>query len=149
MPTLSSWSSALPTLFLDFDGLRHPLPPPVREGRGKYRAPFDRADVLAAALAGVAVEIVLSTSWVTAFGRDVATEALPESLRHRVVGATADIVVGDPGWLQLTRYQQVRAYVERHAIVIWIAIDDDAEGWPDDQRHRLLCTQPEQGVTAD
>ena len=70
-----------PILFLDFDGVLHPV--------GGDVAPLEYAPVLVQLLAPHSnVHIVLSTSWVGTFGFDNTRAMLPLELQHRVVGAT-------------------------------------------------------------
>jgi hypothetical protein len=148
-----------PTLFLDFDGVLHPEP--VWRPRGRpieldstHRAAgrelFDRAAALAAALAGVEVRVVLSTSWVRVLGYARASKRLPPALASRVVGATYHSRAADRwSWDHLTRWEQIRCYVGRHHLTHWLAIDDDDDGWPASERHRLVWTLPNRGAADD
>ena len=75
------------------------------------------------------------------FGLDVAISRLPPSLRARVVGATYGSETGHEGHMKRqTRFRQILAYVERHHISSWLAVDDDPYGWSDDYYDNLvLC----------
>lgn len=114
-------------LFLDFDGVLHV--------RG--RIPLEYAEQLAKILAiSPPVSIVLSTSWVEAYGYDEVVEMLPAALQPLVISATA--VEGQAP--EETRYANIAACAARMGFSEWIALDDDAEGWPTEERHRLfLC----------
>ena len=125
----------MPTiLFLDFDGVLHPI--------GGDVAPLEYAPLLIAALEPhPAVEIVLSTSWVPVFGLDGTRDMLPAELRQRVVDATYDpLYMLRAEWSSLTRYAQIAHYVKRRSVTRWLAIDDDAEGWPAEFRKSLVRT---------
>lgn len=108
---------------------------------------FCYADILVAALEDFPdVKIILSTSWVPTIGYSRSRNRLPEKLRSRVVGATYHSQ-HTPRWHDQTRYQQILddAY-SRRLSTNWIAIDNDAEGWPDDQRERLVHTDDNKGI---
>lgn len=144
-------------LFLDFDGVLHPGDVYHTQGSGiVLRADghnlFEHADLLVELLAPYPdVRIVLSTSWVAALrSYSRARDCLPQALQKRVFSATWHSSFGHNSawgggfdrfsWNALTRYEQIRMYVRRHGLVNWLALDDDDAGWPDDQRHRLVCT---------
>ncbi len=86
------------TIFLDFDGVLHPI--------GGTVAQFEYAPLLVAALEPhPTAQIVLSTSWVPVFGLDESKDMLPAELQRRVIGATYDPRYGlHEEWSSLTRY---------------------------------------------
>lgn len=147
-------------LFLDFDGVLHPSEVYHTRGSGIIlRADghnlFEHADLLVELLSPYPdVQIVLSTSWVAALrSYDRAKKYLPQALQERVFSATWHSSYGHHSagwgwgsefdrfsWNALTRHEQIRRYVRRHELVNWLEIDDDDAGWPDDQRHLLVCT---------
>jgi HAD domain in Swiss Army Knife RNA repair proteins len=144
------------TLFLDFDGVLHAVSAPAgrpvlvqRDPEGRARGLFDRANAVAEALAGLGTVVVLSTSWVTAFGLAAARNALPPALRSLVVGATADAWGSKDGleWGRMSRWEQISLYVRTHQLEHWIALDDDDSEWPLNERHRLIATVGYVGVT--
>lgn len=151
-------------LFLDFDGVLHPDEAYLVKGRPVLRADgalFMWAPPLADALKNYpAVQIVLSTSWARDLRFARARSFLPPDLQQRVIGATwhSRMASNDDGdfrtrsrntwWDQATRYQQIRRYVDKAQLVNWIAIDDAPEGWADADRHRLIQTDPRQGLGA-
>jgi hypothetical protein len=156
MSTLSRRSLDLPriTLFLDYDGVLmpdlvfHTKTGIVLEAPG--HALFERAPRLEAVLSNVAdLDIVLSTSWVRVLNFDQARRQLSEALRNRVVDATWHPELGDWWWVSLTRFEQILDYVVRNGIQRWIAIDDDMEGWPDEERHHLVLTRSAEGLTEE
>jgi hypothetical protein len=136
-----------PMLFLDFDGVLHPVP-----GCREDIELFAYAPLLEAALEPHPdVRIVLSTSWVEGFGYEVSQECLPESLQQRVIGSTYHSRMKRdmrPEWhAMLTRYAQIANYVKRHAVTRWLALDDDDTGWPPGQRRNLVRTPGRFGLS--
>lgn len=142
-------------LFLDFDGVLHNAEVYVRGKQPYLRADgtlFEHAEQLVAALNGRKdVQIVLSTSWVPHLGFDRAKAFLPTELQRRVIGATyhrhAEVTKRE--WLMLTRYHQISTYVSRHGLFEWIAIDDDADGWPAAKHGHLVHCRDEKAGLGD
>lgn len=148
-------------LMLDYDGVLHKDHVYYARGRIELRADgqlFEWAPELIKALAPFpAIKIVLSTSWVRHLGYTRARNHLPESLRERVIGATWHSGMGrhpdsprpvyPTWWDQVYRYEQIQRYVRRARTTDWIAIDDDDLGWPESDRDKLVCTDPERGLS--
>lgn len=142
-------------LFLDFDGVLHPDAAYLEKGRPVLRADgelFMWTPHLVEALAPYPnVQIVLSTSWVQVRGFTRARDALPEALSKRVIGATWHSAMQGGGWggggmpVQ-TRYQEIARYVRRAQLKHWIALDDDAEGWAESAKDKLIHTNPDKGI---
>jgi hypothetical protein len=138
-------------LFLDFDGVLHPDEVYMDRGRPTLRAEgslFMWVDILEKSLSPYPeIEIVLATSWVRWRSYSRTRKALPETLRQRVVGATWHSRMDPREWAELTRYQQIRRYLGRRHDVEWLALDDDDEGWAQAELDRLICTDPEWGIS--
>lgn len=144
-------------LFLDFDGVLHPDAVYLRlNGEVELRAPgelFMWAPQLIDALAEHRdIRIVLSTSWARNLGFHAARKALPAGLGRRVIGATWHSAMGR-GWPDFipydaqTRFQQIAAYLSRlEAPMPWLAIDDDAKGWPEHLLDHLVNTDSMRGL---
>ena len=101
------------------------------------------------------VQIVLSTSWARHLPFEQVRDFLPVSLRRRVLGSTWHRIQTDPAfshglpysyWQDATRYQQVRRWVTLYRLRRWAAIDDDADGWDDADRSRLVHTRADSGL---
>lgn len=149
-------------LFLDFDGVLHPDEVYRYRKRGivlktanlpdafQHLDLFCYADILSDALDEFDhVRIVLSTSWVPVLGYTQSLARLPEALRRRVIGATYHSR-HTPRWNDQTRYEQIREDVLYRGLGSdWIAIDNDDEGWPDEQRDHLVHTDDNAGVADD
>lgn len=139
------------TLFLDFDGVLHPDSVYREPGRGIHLRGggglFMHAPALEEALEPFpAVQIVLSTTWVSVLGFASAKKRLSTALQDRVVGATyhrRHTVT----WESQTRYQQIIAHVIRRGLgARWVAVDDETEGWPPDRRQHLVSPQSAVGL---
>ena len=147
-------------LFLDFDGVLHPARAvmgqrgPELAGDGSL---FIWAEPLGELLAERPhVQIVLSTSWARHLPYEQVRDFLPVLLRRRVVGSTWHRIQTDPAfsrglpysyWQDATRYQQVHRWVTLHRLRRWVAIDDDADGWNDADRTRLIHTRADSGLS--
>jgi hypothetical protein len=144
-------------LFLDYDGVLHDGEVYLIDGKAVLKSSdpkksfFEYVLLLEQALeAHPDIQIVLSTTWVPQFGLDEAKASLPESLQQRVIGATWHSHVGfsKDAWTTFTRYGQIDEYVIRHQITQWIAVDDDAYGWPDEKRaHLVHCADSFLGIS--
>lgn len=112
---------------------------------------FEHTELLSRVLTGRPdIRIVLSTSWVPRLGFDRAKSFLPGVLQERVIGATwhrhAGLLKND--WFLLSRYVQIESYVRRHHLTDYLAIDDDADGWPAAERQHLLhCADSDRGIS--
>lgn len=144
-------------LFLDFDGVLHPDAVYLTKRGIELRAEgelFMWSSLLSDALTNHPdIRIVLSTSWARQISYDNARKALPPALRSRVIGATWHSAMGRcwPDripWDLQTRYNQIATYLNRLPYPMpWLAVDDDDEGWPDDQREHLVLTDSMQGLS--
>lgn len=141
-----------PVLFLDYDGVLHPSAAFRTKHGIELRAEgtlFESAPILVELLAPHAeMQLILSTSWVPALRFSNARKRLPAALQERVVGATWHSSMDYQRWEGLSRYLQIVQTVGRRGIAHWIAIDDNAEGWPDIAWHRLVYTDGRVGLRA-
>jgi hypothetical protein len=148
-------------IFLDYDGVLHPSSVYMQDGRPTLRGEgelFMWAPALIEALEPHAhIKIVLSTNWARRIGFVRARDALPESLRKRVIGATWHSHMALSGGLysagcwydDATRYQQIARYVVRAQVSDWLAIDDlheHTERWNEGLEERLIHTWPMSGL---
>ena len=116
-----------PVLFLDFDGVLHPnLSMP---GQRMVKAPL-----LADALSGLDVLIVISSSW--RFHPRLGDMLAPwrEDLRRRVIGVTADAHMG-----QHARWHEIDAYARTHGVTNWRALDDAVFDFPQACAELIAC----------
>jgi len=113
-------------LFLDFDGVLHP-DPCTEAGRL-----FENAPRLARVLdAFPGVGVVLSTSWRTKRTESELLEALPPSLRLRVLGSTprCSDFSPPPDLVPYRRQAECAQWLKEHGMAEspWWALDDRAE----------------------
>lgn|SRR2546427_8100066 len=144
-------------VFVDFDGVLHPdrvyisnRGRPILRGDGQlFMWSQHLVDVLDD---HQDVRIVLSTSWARMKSYSYARRQLPQSIRDRVFAATWHSAMnneqaGRTIWDMSTRYQQIARFAQRASITDWFAIDDDDDGWPEQQRQRLVHTDPDLGLS--
>jgi hypothetical protein len=141
-------------IFLDFDGVLHPDAVWYERATGqpRLRAPghtlFESLPVFEEAIAPYPdLKIVLSTSWVRTFGFERTRGYLSESLRPRVIGATYDPKSPD-AWRhdRLSRYDAIALDVKRRQPARYLALDDDALGWPPAEYDALALVPAELGL---
>jgi hypothetical protein len=139
-------------LFLDYDGCLHPGEVWMHGARVELDTPghalFESAPVLEALLTPYpAVRIVLSTTWVRMFSFKYARDRLPSGLAERVIGSTFDPAAPN-AWRfdRLTRYDAIMEDVTRRRPARWLALDDDAFGWAEADRHRLVLAPAALGL---
>lgn len=151
-------------LFLDYDGVLHPDAAYLIGGRPVLKTEgelFMWAPVLVELLRPYPeIKIVLSTSWVRVLGFGKARDYLPPELRSKVIGGTWHSAMGrhaegthrtDISWfVESSGYQQIARYISRAGVRAgnWLAIDDDADGWADTQRERLVETDGVIGLSS-
>lgn len=151
-------------LFLDYDGVLHPDAAYLVRGRPVLQAEgelFMWAPILVDLVRPYPdLKIVLSTSWVRVLGFSRARGYLPEEIRSRVIGGTWHSAMGrhaegshrtDSTWFsESSRYEQIARYISRASgrASSWLAIDDDAEGWDDAHRVRLVETDGDTGLSS-
>lgn len=142
-----------PVLYLDFDGVLHPdqVYTTTKKGivlRAHGHQLFEGALILEEILAPYPdVKIVLSTSWVIVKGYSYARQQLLPSLSSRVIGATFHTRLMDRyEFLKFTRGQQIASDVNRRGAGAWLALDDDADGWPPYYSDRLVLCDSNLGL---
>lgn len=147
-------------LFLDYDGVLHPQDVYLERGRPVLRRTgelFMWAPILVDIVSPYPdLSIVLSTSWVRQLRFDRTKRYLPEELRARVIGATWHSAMGrhpeaahriESWFVKASRFEQIAHYVARSNSADWLAIDDDDYGWRESERHRLIRTDPNGGLS--
>lgn len=138
-------------LFLDFDGVLHPVKSTIDDI-------FCRTPLLEEFLLRGMPDwkIVLSTSWREPHSLDELFDFLPESLHARVLGTTvADSHPGpremDPMLFQRSpRHAQILHYLREtgRSGEAWLALDDDPTEFEPAAAQLVLCN-PAQGITQD
>ena len=147
-------------LFLDYDGVLHPHDVYLERGKPVLHQPgelFMWAPILADIVSPYPdLSIVLSTSWVRRLRFDRAKSYLPELLRVRVIGAAWHSSMGrhpeaahriESWFVKASRFEQIAHYVACSSSTDWLAIDDDDYGWRESERHRLIRTDQNKGLS--
>ena len=136
-------------LFLDYDETLHPLWT-FKEGSERviakpYPGPWlVEAPTLERILRPYLprVEIVLSTMWAYTKGLDAARGMLPAALAERVTDSIwLPELDSDYRSARCTRYSCITAWLTRRRPNYsgpWLALDDDDNCWPEEERHRLV-----------
>lgn len=144
-------------LFLDFDGVLHPtFEPSDRDG---YWVPFRgskfvSAPVLVEILRPYRdrIDIVISSTWGATRSLDELKALLPAEVSELVVDAVhqrlPSLVDFTRGGDINSRYAEI-AYYQRTVCPDhsghWLALDDDDDGWPIEQRHHLVHAERDLG----
>jgi hypothetical protein len=123
------------TLFLDFDGVLHPNFHPPHEA-------FNLAPLLAEALAGSSVQIIISSSWRFDCSLSELQGLLPKVLAERVVGTT-----GAPFEGEFARWNEICETVRHHSILDWRALDDSKLEFPSALCPELILCDGRSGLT--
>ena len=159
---MKNYATTMPTLFLDFDGVLYADPVYIDRLTGfpvlaeEFGTLFEWAPILEdILLRHPKVEVVLSTSWASHFDCETARNNLPSFTASRVV----DCVWRKDEWpvhcitpkhfYQLYRFEQIEQYVRRKNLTNWVALDNDARGWPKDQLARLVKTEDMTGLSTE
>lgn len=137
-------------LFLDFDGVLHPLFNIGQDGRTAtiYKGPsFVHAPRLAELLAPYLgrIEIVISSSWGRTRSLEQLKALLPPAIAARVTDTTwIEGLEPDTPSAVATRYGCIDQWLrfKRPGYAgQWLALDDDYRDWPSDQLHRLVVVR--------
>lgn len=132
-----------PVLYLDYDGPLHHDACYWHPRRGAYLYAPLLAELL---VPHPTVLIVLSTSWVRQYGCYDAAKRLPKLLRDRVIGATYHSGMRGQGFWDKPRWRQIWEDVLRRGPGSWLAIDNDAAGWPTELKRHLVATDDVEGI---
>lgn len=118
--------SSQPLLFLDFDGVLHPVDASIF---------FTREEHLAKVLSDFpGVEIIISSAWRKTHSLKNMREFFLTDLRARIVGVTPVFKVGEANTMVTpgARFHEIQRYLAASGDPArpWIALDDDADGFP-------------------
>lgn len=120
-------------LFLDFDGVLHPL--------GKEC--FTHNPVFEALLREYPfVKVVFSTSWRHGHDNDIGrlAEYFSEDVRDRFIGCTPYLQEKWPPYIKHERYKEIIAYMEGISYNgPWVALDDANDLFPEDLENYIQC----------
>jgi hypothetical protein len=122
---------AVPLLFLDFDGVLHPLKSgeagrfallPAFEAWVRQHPPF---------------EIVISSTRRQIFPFETIRRFFSSDIRGRIIGMTPIVVIDKPH----KRHHEINMWLSKngHENTPWVALDDSPERFPPDCPNLILC----------
>ena len=125
-------------LFLDFDGVTHPVSAAGRYFRSENIKPVEQA------ILGLNPRIVISSTWRLDKSLSELKELLGDIIGSCVVGITPEF---DDPFVHSPRQIEVEMYLEQNGItnIPWLAIDDTPAFYRKDAP--LLLTDPAKGFT--
>lgn len=150
-------------VYLDFDGVLHHEAVMWHSRRGIYMCPkqapghalFEWLHFLEEALQPYpSAKLVLSSSWCIKPGYSAALKRLPLTLRERFIGGTFHRRFHGADSYKLSKFQemprgmQIWRDVERRQPLQWLAIDDNAEGWPERAQDNLIRCDGSAGLSS-
>lgn len=150
-------------VYTDLDGVVHPDAAMYHARRGIYMCPmeapghalFEWLHVLEEALQPYPqARLVLSSSWCIRPGYGATLKRLPQSLRERYIGGTFHWRYHGADSYALSKFQemprgmQIWQDVERRQPLQWLAIDDNAEGWPEWALDNLIRCDGSTGLSS-
>ena len=141
-------------MYLDFDGVLHhenvwwhARIGPYLQAPEEYKL-FQHLPLLESVLAPYPnVKIILSTSWARRYGCSKASKRLGPQLRQRVLDATFERRMNEDAFMDLPRGQQVWNDVQKRQPEGWLALDDDADGWPPESEGHFIQTDKTDGIS--
>ena len=118
-------------LFLDFDGVLHPVGCPHDEHfcqRPRFESVMRQFPE---------VRIVISSSWRRIYKSDWLRSRFSRDIAERIIGTTQLWVPGEPQ----NRYQEILAFVAKNRLqdTSWLALDDAVEDFPADFPNLIPC----------
>lgn len=130
-------------MFLDFDGVLHPI-------SARPEARWTAVGLLAALIEEVSeIAVVVSSTYRAFMPFDQILQLFPLAMRGRIVGGTPVIAVGSGDTSLPKRHREILVWLEGngYADSRWLAVDDDAEYFADDCRELFLVDGAE-GLTS-
>jgi hypothetical protein len=138
--TLSRPVALAPLLFLDFDGVLHPL----RSGEAGRFACMPAFEVWARSQS--ALEIVISSTRRQIFPFDTLKRFFSADVGVHIIGVTPIVVVET----EYTRHHEIDLWLREHQrdTARWLALDDSQERFPPGCPNLVLC-DPTRGFNQD
>lgn len=119
----------LKILFLDFDGVLHPLGAPKKDL-------FSRCSYLEDSCNNYSCEIVITSNWRITNTIDEMILRLPPNMRSKVTGATGILKEK-----KHKRFEEIKNYLEDNKLhdVSWAALDDSYWEFPNSCSNLIKC----------
>ena len=128
--------SNIKILFLDFDGVLHPL-------NSEKENLFCKVHYLEKALEGASCKIVITSNWRLTYSTQEMRELLPRSIGELIIGVTE--VKKE---INHKRFIEIKNYLSTNinsSLIDWRAIDDSPQDFPADSKN-LICCNPILGM---
>ena len=128
--------ASIKILFLDFDGVLHPL-------NSKKENLFCNVHYLEKSLEGASCKIVITSNWRLTHSIDRMRELLPKRISELIIGATAIATE-----VNHQRFTEIQNYLNAHigsSLVDWRAIDDTPQDFPSECENLIYC-DPHSGM---
>lgn len=122
--------ASIKILFLDFDGVLHPL-------NSKRERLFCKAHYLEKSLEGASCKIVITSNWRLTHSIETMRELLPRKIGEFIIGAT-DIAteVNHQRFVEIQNY--LKTYIDS-SLIDWRAIDDTPQAFPSECENLISC----------
>jgi HAD domain in Swiss Army Knife RNA repair proteins len=117
-------------LFLDFDGVLHPL-------NSNRENLFCNVHYLEKSLEVASCKIVITSNWRLTHSVDTMRELLPKKIGELIIGATDIAAAADH-----QRFVEIQSYLHTHidsSPVDWRAIDDTPHDFPSECENLIYC----------
>jgi hypothetical protein len=136
-------------LFLDFDGVLHPVggtQDTSREG-GRSRQRMARLPMLEALLREPALQrvgVVISSTWRVVYNLAQLRCQFAPDLRERIIGLTPQL---EHFSTRHARHEEICTWLAANPqVTAWVAIDDDLRGFPPSSLPNLVPTNSDTGL---
>ena len=123
-------------IFLDFDGVLHPLGSSLNNFFSASKNFFDL-------IKDANVSIVISSSWQFDSNYSQIKSKLPEPIRKKILGETGIKYEGTKSRIREIQYFLIQNNLQN---IDWIALDDQPDKFGDDFNKLILCN-PKTGIT--
>lgn len=141
-------------VFLNIEGVVCPQGSGLAIGRETGREELSRLWTWAQPLQELAeafdLRLVLRSSWTLQLPLEQIALCMSDELRGRLAGFTDPIaeIRFSGARMIATPYEVITRFCEQNGVRYWCALDDRTEGWPGDERWRLICPDPAVGLSA-
>lgn len=129
-------------IFLDFDGVLHPVFP-RRELTDDENQLFSYLPRLEGVLMDFPeLKIVIASSWRENRPWENVIKAFSPDISARIIGATPVLKSKEPPYPKHPRYEEILDFLNKNNLATsqWIALDDTPEIYPPDCKNLILCS---------
>ena len=128
-------------LFLDFDGVLHP----VHSEPAEHFCLLENFESVMREFP--AVRIVIASTWRQAYSLNQIRRMFSQDIAARIIGMTTDWEESDGEYV---RFKEIREFLRNHSLTDaqWVAVDDSGFAFPGSCRNLVLC-DARYGLDAD